>query len=500
MKRWLMCVASGIAAILVLSSCAGTPTRSSQPETESREVPDWVKSAPDDTQEYVYFVGYASDPEGNQARAEEQATYAMISEITRYIGVQVTSETTAEAKASLDDFQSSVTQEVRQTSDSRVTGFRIADKWVSGGGGEVTVYLLGRYNREDLMKEKRRLEEVFQAKIDAVAVPEQEGRDLEGRGRYFQAIRRYIQAAVAAANSEVDNADILFQRNIDNAKRVIGSISLIKLNDNLQVYSGQSFDEDFGVKLVYGSDLEAPGIPAADVRVSYRVLRSNGRMGVASEVLQTDPEGYLTFTHPVPEFVGTAQLTMALEIEGYLEPLYDVESPFQAQVDSLEDLALDKRVTFRYEVVSNAKNIPTALSIIDLDSAGNPTGKRETASSVMDGLSSADFKVRLAGAPDAMILSGGRTAVEREVLTRFGNEVRRLAYGTARIDEFEERDGNFFVKVRGEVTVTELETGEVIASVNRTKRSRGTNVGSAISAAFRGLGQEIGKELVNSLP
>jgi hypothetical protein len=186
----------------------------------------------------------------------------------RYIGVRVTADTIAKVKASIDTFKSDVEQTISQAGSGRITGLQIADKYVEKRPEGTTVYLLARYNRADLAKEKQRMEEVFLEQRRAYEGPEREAKGLELSGDYYAAAIKYMEAAVAGAKSGMENARIIFERNVDSAKAAVGRISLIKLNDNLRTAAGMPFADPFSLKVVAGAGAEDQGISGVDLMVS----------------------------------------------------------------------------------------------------------------------------------------------------------------------------------------------------------------------------------------
>ncbi|MFP4534798.1 MAG: hypothetical protein ACLFNP_03690 [Spirochaetaceae bacterium] len=493
MKNLRSTVIVTVSAALLLGACA--TERGSSPAQTEEPAPDWVMRAPEPTDQYEYFVGSSSDESGDTAAAEDQAIADLIAEITRYLGVRVTSETSAEARASLNSFESEVTQTVRQQSEARVAGFRVQDRYVEEQAGRVTVHILARYERSALEAEKRRLEALFQERIDAIAVPEEEAENLESRGAYVRAAQKYIEAAAAAASSDIENAQIRFERNISAARNILSELTIEKLDDNLSALVGSPFDERFRARVTVG------GRPLEDVEmlVGYKVLRSNGRTGVSTSRVRTNDEGVAAFQHPVPEFVGTESLTMGLDLDAYLTPLQDAPRSYQSDIDGLLDVLASKRVVFRYSVESGAGSVPTAVVVLATDIAGNPIRDGATESGILQRLSSEGFDIRVLSFPREE-LNGMSDADLLEEFRRVADpSVRRVVYGVVGIDEFEERDG-VIVRVSGQVRTVRLSDGEVLAVAEGFQRSRGLSSQSAISAAFRGLGNKFAEQLMRELP
>ncbi len=482
------------AVLLSLAGCTSAP----QPPAEQEAPPEWVLNPPESDDQYMYFTGSGSSAADSLAEAEQAARGAVFDEIMRYLGVRITSETTATARASVDDFQTDVVQQLTSKSSGRVTGLEIAEKWQATQGGRLTVYLLARYNKTDLFKEKRRLEEVFQEKIEAVSGPELEAQELQAQGQLYQAAIRYLDAASAAFKSELENAEIKFERNINQASDAIRQIGLVKLNDNLSTYLGQEFDEPFLVKAVNGSTENDPGIAGVAIKVIYKEMRASGRAAVRSTLLKTDEEGVAAFQHPVPGFVGREKLTMSLDVSDVLESLLDVPDALYSQVEGFEQLALKKKVSFSFESLSMASRISTGVAVFDLDASGNAIELTETSAGLLEKLGQADFQVTSLPVAAANI-TGPSAQVSQFLKKNFSGQVERAVFGTAKISDYTQEGDTVIIQVKGTVTVVELESGKTLLTVNKMKRAQGTNASAALSTAFKKLGEDIGEAIINQL-
>jgi hypothetical protein len=478
------------AVLVVILGCAGTPGGGA-----AGEVPDWVAGTVPSDARYEYFVGSSSDYDSDTSRAEQQAVYSLIDEITRYMGVRITSETTAEARASLEEFESSIRQEVRQTGSARMEGFRVVDRYVERRDDRVTVYILGRYDADALEAERKRLQAVFQEQIDAVAVPEGQARTHEQRGEFYDAAVKYIEAAHAAAGSDLENASIRFERNMAAARRVVSEVQLIKLNDNLEGLVREDFPEDFRLRL----ETAAGPVPGGQVRISYRLSRGGARPVIRTETIRAGADGVVSFRLPRPELVGPDSVTMALDLSSHLALLEELDRRFRPQVDSLIDEVLSRRAVFQYEVVSKAREIPTGVVVLDTDIAGNPSGTSAAAAGIVQELTQAGFRVRILEFDAARLQTMSDEETVAMFRRQFGEQVDRVVFGRVQIDDFQESDG-FIVRVSGSVTAVSLADGEVLHSYSTFIRSRGSSSSGAISAAFRNIGNTFGQELASRLP
>ena len=489
----------GATAFLFIMSCA-SPAKPASAEPEKKKAPDWVLTPPQGNAQNEFFVGSASDASGDAAKAEEQAVYSLIAEITRYLGVKVTAETTSQAKASLDNFQAQITQQVKQSGNARLAGFRVADRFQDQQGGRVTVYLLAQYERTELQKEKDRIAAVFQEQVDAVAVPEKKGKDLEGRGDLFGALKAYLEAATAASGSNIDNAAIKFERNINNAKAALGKISLVSLSPGLKAKVGEAFAEPFRFKVVNGQAEKDPPVKAADVQVTYKEGRAGGRLAVKTVNLQSNDQGVVEFVHPAPTFVGSETVTVMLDLSAFLAPLAKLPKNFANLVAGLEDLANTKRVNVEYSVASRAKDVALGIVVLDTDSAGNPTGNSNTAAGALEALSADGFKVRTLAFNATKLKTLSDAEVVKNVSASFGGQIERVIFGVIAVDEFEQEKGSVQVRVAGTLKALDLKSGQTLYTKRLIKRSVGSTAEAAMNSAFRNLGLDFGKDLSRNLP
>lgn len=489
-------VAMAVATVLLLlaAGCATAPSPAAEPELSA--VPDWVLSPPPGDARHEYFVGSATDPVGDVAAAEEYATNSLIDEIVRYIGVTVTTRTTAEARASLEQFETSVTQQVRQTGTARLSGFRVQDRFVDRRGDTVTAYILVAYERQALEAEKARIAALFRERREALDRPEREAREAEAAGDLFGAVSSHVEAAAAASRSDLDNADIRFQSNMTAARRLVDRLRLEPLNGDLSTEIGTGFAEPFRVRVIEtGGGRPVAGVP---LLVSYRELMPNQRMGVRTARITTDADGIARFAHPPTTVVGHETLTVSIDSSGVLRELDTVARAQRPAVDALREVLVNRRVVFRYQVVSRARTVPTGVIVLDADLAGNPIESRTTVAGIETALSRADFDVRSVSFDAARLKDTGQAELIAQWRERFGDEVDRVIFGVVAIDEFDESDG-VIVRVSGTVHAVDLATGTVVHSVTTFQRSRSNSVSAAINAAFRNLGVKIGEEFVGQL-
>ena len=461
----------------------------------NEELPEWVSSPPEDSSEYMYFTGAGSDPSGDSGAARAEAEQLIISDITRFLGVRVSSDTTVEAKDAYGEFQSSLTAVINEKSSARLSGMRVADiREVSGDSG-VDVYILVEYSRAELLAEKARLEELFREKQEAISGPEKEGDSLISEGKYYRAAVKYIEAALAASGSDLENADIKFERNITKARTAVEKLSIEAVSGPESGYSGEKFSEKFRVRMTAGEN-PAEGLP---VTVSYKELRANGRKTVMTHTMLTDKDGYAEFESPAPEWVGSEKMTFFLDMRAAIEPLEDVSFGLLQYVDGLEQAVNSRKTVFEYNVLSRAVEVPTCVMVMDVDRSGNPIDRTDTASGILSELSDAGFNVFMLPVDYRMTAVSDSEMID--IISRqYGGIYKRLVFGTAEISSFEESGNSVIVKVTGRIKAVDLESGRILFSASEQKRARGNSNAGTISAAFSSLGKLYGEKLLTDLP
>jgi len=492
MQRFLTAVA---AAFLLFVSCAGAPAAPAK-----SKAPDWILTTPPPDATNTYFVGYAAAPGGDEATAANDAAANLVASIMNYMGVKVSVQSTAEAKATLDSYSADIKSTVTSKATGRLAGFSIKDKYVAkdAKSGKVTVYVLASYVTADLNKEKARIAAVFKEQEDAVAKPEAEGRALADAGRYYEAIRKFVDAAAAAAGSDIDNAAIKMERNVNNARAALAKLRFDKLG--VESYSGllgQAFPAPFKVRLVAGEGSGAPGVPGAALVVSYQ-RKQGSRLVDKSEQAMTDSSGLLSYAPPAPDFVGKAKFRARVDFQSSIELLDRLPPASASYRDALADELKGKYVEIPYEVTSNARNVLTGVAVVDLDEAGAPVAGAQAQAGLVDTLTKAKFSVRSVAVAGAALAAMDESAA---VAAAKAAGVARIAFGGAKIDSVRKDGSNYLASAKAQLKVIEVATGAILYSGEKAAMGFGADELSARRSAYRELGANaMGKELLASLP
>jgi hypothetical protein len=476
---------------LAFASCASAPA--------DGKAPDWIFSTPKPDANNTYFVGSSSDPNGDTAAATNDAAANLIASITQYIGVKLTASTDAEAKATLDSYSASIKSTVTSSSTDQVAGFSIKERYVQADkkSKRVTVYVLAAYATSDLEREKDRILKAFIEKIDAVAKPEAEGRSLEESGRVYEAVRKYVEAAVAASGADIDNADIKLERNVNNARSALAKLRFdASASAGYKGLVGKAFPAPFAAKLVVGEGSEAPGVPGAVVLLSYQ-RKSGTRIVSKTESVMTDASGSIGFDPPPPDFVGKAKFGLRLDFQSTIDLLDKLPEQKAALRDSLVEELRAKYVEVPYEVGSEASGVPMAVAIVDLDENGAPVAGSKAQAGLLEALLREKFSAKGLSVPPEALASMDAAAVAAAAKA---GAFERVAFGQASVESVRKDGTNYLAEGKAVVEVLEVASGRILYQAERGATGLGSDEKSARAAAYRELGRNaIGKDLLSNL-
>ena len=459
----------------------------------SSGAPSWVRNQPKDTAADVYFTGIGTSSSGDEAEAQTQAVSGMVGEVTRYIGVKISSDVSVYAKDTLDEFESTVEQTIRQTSNARIEEFRVEDRYVERNGNAVTVYLLASYDKPALEAEKKRIQRIFAEQQEAVSGPELEGDTLSGAGQNYLAVAKYIEAAGAAARSDIDNKNIKFERNINKAKARLNGLA-IKVTS--PVVTGMK-DEALPLIEVQVTNSDGIGQREVPLRAAYRTLKDRNRFTTNVTELLTDTKGFATLKLPVPEFIGEESVTFSIDLRGPMETFSGTEDNYLELAEGVELVANVKKQTFSYKVVSPMSGMRIVVAAKDLDSSGNIIEPSQVSIGMMEVLGNADF---IAAKSEIQLGDGNPSVLGKAAAAAAGISSGRVMLGQAKVVEFSDEEGKTLVKVSGTGYLIDIATGNIVyTSADFQKSAIGAGAQAALVSAFRQLGKLIAEDLVNNL-
>ncbi|MGB4571629.1 MAG: hypothetical protein WBH97_02280, partial [Rectinemataceae bacterium] len=485
--------AAGIAAALIvmsgvvscIMSCASGPAA----------IPSWTVHTPDPDAVNTFFTG--SGTGRTAAEALENAQSNLVASVMQYMGTQVNVQTSATARASLDNYQAELIQSVSTESSGRLSGFRIKDKQVYADkkSGTVQAYILATYSTVELNKERTRMDDMAREKVDAVAVPETAGDSLFAEGRASQAVRKFLEAAIAATAPGVDNPRQKVERNLSKARAAVAALSL-SIDGPSTGESGKTPEKPFSVLVLARSasllpsspapaapSLLSPPSPAADVAISLSLPRklASGKIGSRTELLRSDRNGRVVYAASAPDFSGSTRVSAALDLQAELDLAYSLPKEYSAIVAALENDIASRTVDIDWKIVSAARGIPLAVAIFETDQRGYSLADRPMSGGLQEALRAAGFTVmQIASLSPAILLSGDDTAVLAAARAAgVPAFAARITYGAANIDAVASDGSMFIATASGGLKTLDLASGALLHSASRSAQGIGATEDSA---------------------
>lgn len=257
-----------------------------------------------------------------------------------------------------------------------------------------------------------------------------------------QAVKRYdIRKALASfeAIGEVClKDDAVF---IEARKKIVSLLELISiepLDAPGAVNAGTPFPSPFTARAVITTPEKQFPLNNYSVAVSYP-LGGSGGSAVKTEVIQTDAEGFISFTPPLPERAVEGKLCF------YFLPI-DKNS---VAADVPENL----RAVFSYKVATTEKRIPTIIAILDYDENNQPVYSHNiTATRLLAGLMKQGFG-RIGLDEYRELAESDETAVIRAAQAKIGNSVDRFIFGKTFITLDTAKEDSVACTIRAEISV-----------------------------------------------
>ena len=472
----------------MLAGCVSTPEN----EFRERPAPDWVLTPPGTTETVAYFVASGTDDSGDVAAAEEQAAASLLVQINQAVGIDVSVLTIAEAQASADSYDASVVQQITQSGGGRVVGFSIEDRYVAPDANRVTVHLLGAYEQRELRAERTRREQLVRRQEDLYLGPFRDAERLAAEGDSFQAVRLYLQSAESAARApeSLGTAGPTSESALRAATDLLASLVLEPVSGPAEVQAMSLPDSEVVFRVTDSVGRDVPRVPVEIALVGP----DRGR--VQRVLVQSYEDGRVTYRLPRPDMAGDYRVTARLstaEIEQYLRGLPDSLRAARGAVEA--EIA---RIGSSWTLISTSRatEIPTTVLVVDALHGGVVGDMTEAG--IADALSSAGFSLVALSIADRSALPADRAAL-LAATQQGAQRARRAVIGTASISEVSEPDG-FLVRVRGNLSVIDLETLDVVYATSAIKNARSATRDQAVSVAFYQLGVALGEELVARLP
>lgn len=463
-------------ALLLLFACASTPTA---PQTGSTTAKT-ATSAPDWTSRTTFLDGTSlvfvvSGPE--TAEIPALAFAAMQS----YLDLPVGPTTPVVAAKAIQEFLQSMSLT------------KPADHYSKDGKGFWKIALA----KDDWDKARSGLQAlVDQAAADPSLALEKAADDLLRQGRPFEAVSGFVAAAQTALT---DGKSVpRYRSNLSRAQEIVDRFVLTSPTAAQTTRVGQAFANAFEVKLTYGAGAQAPVVPGALLRFSYKV-KKNGHIATTGQTIKTDAQGRVQFELPVPDFAVQDSVVVVVDVNPWLEALASVPKDQRDPVGGFETTAAEHRLLLPYAVESAAKQVPMIVALADFDDRGGVQRSQESAKALIAGLQKNGFQASglqinlslLKSTNDNVILAAWKFQ---------GRTTGRAVYGTVALVSVTPSGTKYTAEVAGNLKVADLATSKPVYQYSNSQVSTAADKAGAIAQAYREWAANATESLTTDLP
>ncbi|MCX8058291.1 MAG: LPP20 family lipoprotein [Spirochaetes bacterium] len=299
----------------LIYSCTSKDTNISK--ISSSKEPQWISQIPKDDN-YYYFVG-SGGPVLEESEGEKIALNDIQSKLFLLLGATVNTylENNQIYKISenKEEFSNYLKSVVNVEGKGIISKFEIVDKYLKKtSDNKIIVYILARISKDAVIKEQKRLEKIYQEKLEYFLIPEQKANNYLKEGLYYEAIFESLKASQNAFLSDYENKLIVAERNLD---RII-EISK-KLKSNLYIPSSMLFlnekqTEPFTYEVLFLDKGETKPVRNIPITFFYKDLNNVGDIITKEYKTTTNNFGKAYFSYSKIPFAGNSSIIAFLDI------------------------------------------------------------------------------------------------------------------------------------------------------------------------------------------
>jgi len=342
-------LAKAAAGILILMLCTGCTTYFNTLRAEIEGIPFWTLQTPSSTLQNVFFVGIGTDEMGDETTARQYAVEDMLNQISEYLKYTVS-----------DEFR----RELMNTFSISTIALTITDEYPKETeGGGIRIYLLAGSDRKIISKLVRDNLETSRNASQLIDQPVQLAETAYNRKEDFTALGHYIDAAVQAFISPLEDADDLYQ---DVMNRILQIVS----NLVIQETSSDASKGTITMLITRGEGIFAPKVSDITLRAEYPIKNSTGKVRLSELFLSTNSSGSVTFSTNNPGFTGQGIVTIYLDIDRYIQKLEAVTGSADPRLVQLKEETAKFYFEFPFSLVSSVAGKIVVLSLLEFEMNG----------------------------------------------------------------------------------------------------------------------------------
>ena len=317
---------------------------------------------------------------------------------------------------------------------------------------------------------------------------------LEESGKYYRAAEVLLEAAAYLAELPDPLSDHLARIYISKAASLLELIKVAGVAAPEQAYANTMIAEPFQL---FSSSDEGP-TPEVEYLVGYDGKKRDGSRGQFERRLVSRPEGLIDFYHPFIPFTGEAQVRFIPGSRDFHSSLLILQNS-GLDISQIQDWVAAYSFDYGLPVDSLSRDLKMGVVVLHTDITGSALNNAETAVGIVETLVQNGYNIDILTLDPLEITREGESAFLRDIKALYKEDYIRVVYGTVEIQNFEAVSDSYRVKTGGSLSVVDVDSGELLVSLELDKSVESRSNTLAVSASFRELGKAFALELIESL-
>lgn len=468
--------------ILILILLTGCSTYLNTLRAEIEGVPFWTLQTPSSTLQSVFFVGVGTDATGDQATARQFAIENMLTEISEYLKYTVSEE---------------YRRELMNTFTINSIALTITDEYlVETEGGGIKLYLLAGSDRKIISKLVRDNLESSRNASQLIDQPVLQAETAYNRKEDLTALDLYIDAAIQAYISPLEDADDLYQDIMNRISQIVSNLVMLET-------SSDASKGIITIQITRGEGIFAPKVSDVTLRAEYPIKNSAGKVRISELFLSTNDSGSAVFSTNNPGFTGQGVVKIYLDIDKSIEKLEAVIGSADSRLIQLKKEAAKLFLEFPFSLVSPVAGKIVVLSLLEFEMNGTFISGHSGMERMAEVMEEEGILA------NTMVMSALNTGYDDEnsdenllirIRDTFDGLVTVAVIGNAGISGTAEGSGGYIATVKGNVKAVYLATGvEIDSSGELVANGVGATKESAKKTALRRFGEIAASRIVSIL-
>jgi len=316
----------------------------------------------------------------------------------------------------------------------------------------------------------------------------------ESEGNYYKSAEELIKAALYVQSLSGLLSDEISQKYIDRALSLLKKIQVETLSVPDGIMSNLRIDDPF--QLLCSSD--GQGLEGVEFLVYYQGKKRDGSKGDFARRLVSNQTGILEFYHPFIPFTGKAIVRFVPGSRDFQAGVLSLDAE-GLNVSGLREWIEARTSSYDLDVASGARSVPMGIVLLHTDITGSALKQEDSASSLADALSQSGFNISILPLDPREIAALSEAEFLRDLRAQYKGKFTRVVFGIVGIQDFETRNDSFRVNTSGYLKIVDVESSEILFTMNVDKSVESRSNTLAVSTSFRELGKAFAEEIIRSL-